>query len=513
MTHTTRGVFVLATAMVVALLGPHAVAAQAQGELVYAMHVTITPGWFDPAENTGIATPFMVQEALHDALVKPMPQSLMSPSLAESWTESPDGLRYEFVLRKGAMFHNGETVTADDVKFSFERYRGAAAKLLKEKVKAVEIPAPNRIRFVLKEPWPDFLTFYATPATGAAWIVPKKYVEHVGDEGFKKHPIGAGPYRFVSFQPGVQLVLEAHEKYWRKTPHVKRLVMKVVPEEPTRLAMLKKGEADIAYLMQGPIAEEIKRTRDLRLIPSGGQWVPAVCMLDQTDQKSPWHDVRVRLAASHAIDRKAIAEADSLGASPPMGSLIPPAIEFALAIEPPRHDPAKAKQLLREAGYPNGFDAGEMVGSQQYAPAAEAVVNYFNAAGIRARFRTMERATYLAAWQEKKLKGLVLCGAGGYGNAATRAENYFVTGGLYSQGGYPDIDDLFQQQARELDRAKRQALLQRIQRRANERVLFLPIYALFFNNGVGPRVQEPSLGKIPLHYYTAPFEDIRLKAN
>src|SRR2546422_4705468 len=124
MSHPTRVVFVLATAMVTALLGPGAGAAQSQGELVYAMHVTITPGWFDPAENTGIATPFMVQEALHDALVKPMPQSLMSPCLAESWTESPDGLRYEFVLRKGAMFHNGETVTADDVKFSFERYRG-----------------------------------------------------------------------------------------------------------------------------------------------------------------------------------------------------------------------------------------------------------------------------------------------------------------------------------------------------------------------------------------------------
>src|SRR5947208_16713836 len=127
MTHTTRGVFVLATAMVVALLGPHAVAAQAQGELVYAMHVTITPGWFDPAENTGIATPFMVQEALHDALVKPMPANLMAPSLAASWTESSDGLRYEFVLRRGVTFHDGDPLTADDVKFSFERYRGAAA--------------------------------------------------------------------------------------------------------------------------------------------------------------------------------------------------------------------------------------------------------------------------------------------------------------------------------------------------------------------------------------------------
>jgi peptide/nickel transport system substrate-binding protein len=151
MTNTTRLALVLATAVFAVLPGPGTVGAQSQGELVYAMHVTITPGWFDPAENAGIATPFMVQEALHDALVKPMPQSLMSPSLAESWTESPDGLRYEFVLRKGVTFHNGDTVTADDVKFSFERYRGAAAKLLKEKVKTIEIPAPNLIRFVLKE--------------------------------------------------------------------------------------------------------------------------------------------------------------------------------------------------------------------------------------------------------------------------------------------------------------------------------------------------------------------------
>ena len=488
-----------------------ATAADPRGELTYAMHVTLAPAWFDPADNTGIATPFMVQDALHDALVKPMPQSLMAPSLAESWTESLDGLTYEFVLRKGVPFHNGQPVTAEDVKFSFERYRGAGAKLLKEKVKAVVIVAPQRIRFVLHEPWPDFLTFYATPATGAAWIVPKKYVEGVGDSGFLKHPIGAGPYKFVSHQPGVELILEAHEKYWRKTPHIKRLIMKVVPDESTRLAMLKRGEADIAYLITGALAQEAKRTPNVRLIPSGGQWVPAVCMLDQFDAKSPWHDVRVRLAASHAIDRKAIAEVEHLGASAPVGSIIPPAIEFALPVDPHPYNPAKARQLLKEAGYPNGFDAGELVGTVQYAGDAEAVINYFAAVGIRARFRTMERAAYLAGWKDKKLKNLLFCGAGGYGNAATRIENYLVTGGTYSYGGYPDIDELFRQQARELDRTKRQALLYRIQRLANERMLYVPIYALSFNNGVGPRVQESSLGTIPLHYYTAPFEDMRLK--
>src|SRR5437667_5877503 len=197
-----------------------------------------------------------------------MPGNAMAPSLAESWSASPDGLTYEFVLRQGVRFHNGDPVTADDVKFSFERYRGVSAKVLKEKVRQVQVIDGHRVRILLKDPWPDFLTFYATPATGAAWIVPKKYVETVGDDGFKKAPVGAGPYRFVSFTPGQELVLEAYEQYWRKTPSVKRLVFKVVPDESTRLAMLKRGEADIVYSIRGALAEELQRTPGLTLKPN-----------------------------------------------------------------------------------------------------------------------------------------------------------------------------------------------------------------------------------------------------
>src|SRR5215468_7585841 len=117
-----------------------------------------------------------------------MESGVTTPSLAESWTASKDGLTYEFVLRNGAKFHNGDPVTADDVKFSFERYHGGAAKLLKERVREVRAVDLRRVRFVLKEPWPDFMTFYGTTATGAGWVVPKKYVEKVGDEGFQKAP-------------------------------------------------------------------------------------------------------------------------------------------------------------------------------------------------------------------------------------------------------------------------------------------------------------------------------------
>ena len=241
-----------------------AFAAGPEGQLTWGIHVSLAPSWFDPAETPGVVTPFMELYALHDAIVKPMPQSPLMPSLAESWSTYEDALTYDFVLREGAKFHNGAPVTAEDVKFSFERYKGASRDLMKERVAAVETPDPRHVRFVLKKPWADFLTFYAS-ATGAGWIVPKKYVEKLGDDGFKKAPIGAGPYKFVSFTPGVELVLEAFDQYWRKTPSVKRLVFKSIPEETTRLAALKNGEVDIVYSIRGELAEELQRTPGLTL--------------------------------------------------------------------------------------------------------------------------------------------------------------------------------------------------------------------------------------------------------
>ena len=255
----TLRALVLTLVAVVVALSPAPAVAGPEGQLTWGVHISLAPTWFDPAETPGIITPYMVLYALHDALVKPMPGNPKAPGLAESWSVSKDGLVYEFVLRKGVRFHNGDPLTSDDVKFSLERYRGAASKPLKERVAGIETPDPQRVRIRLKQPWPDFLTFY-TNATGAGWIVPRKYVEKVGDEGFKKAPVGAGPYKFVSFTPGVELVLEAFEQYWRKSPSVKRLVLRVIPDESTRLAALKRGEVDIAYSIRGELAEEMQRT-------------------------------------------------------------------------------------------------------------------------------------------------------------------------------------------------------------------------------------------------------------
>ncbi|HEY4909361.1 MAG TPA: ABC transporter substrate-binding protein, partial [Methylomirabilota bacterium] len=167
-----------------ALAGDAAAQTKPEGEMRWALYVTLSPVWFDPAEVSGQLTPFWVLYAIHDALVKPMPGNLMSPSLAESWTVSADQRVYEFKLREGLKFHNGDPFTAEDVKFSFQRAKGS--KVLRDKVREVIVVSPSRVRFVLHEPWPDFMTFYGTFATGAGWIVPKKYMEQVGPDGFKK---------------------------------------------------------------------------------------------------------------------------------------------------------------------------------------------------------------------------------------------------------------------------------------------------------------------------------------
>src|SRR5262245_33764226 len=129
------------------LLAAPAAKDEPSGQMTWAVHVTIAPTWFDPAETPGNITPFMLMYALHDALFKPMPDDHMAPSLATRWQQSPDGLTYDFELRQGVTFHNGDPFTAEDVAFSFARYKGAGAGELKKQVKAVEVVTPHQVRF------------------------------------------------------------------------------------------------------------------------------------------------------------------------------------------------------------------------------------------------------------------------------------------------------------------------------------------------------------------------------
>jgi peptide/nickel transport system substrate-binding protein len=305
-------------------------------------------------------------------------------------------------------------------------------------------------------------------------------------------------------------VLEAYPGYWRRVPNIKRLVMKSVPDGSTRLAMLKNNEADIGVAFDGPEAEEIKRDSRLQLVPSKHASIFWIEFADQWDPKSPWHDKRLRLAVNHALDRKALNEAACLGFCPPAGVIVPRVMDFALQAEPPAYAPERAKQLLAEAGYPNGLDAGEFVPIPGFTTVAEGTVNYLGRVGIRMRIRPMERAAFYAAWREKKLKGVFLTAVGNSGNAASRVQEFISSKGSYAYGGYPDIDDLFLQQAQERDPKKREVLLHKIQQLTIDRAMFAPIMDLRALMGVGARVAEHTITWIQMSPFPS-YEDMKLR--
>src|SRR5215831_340524 len=177
--------------------------------------------------------------------------------------------------------------------------------------------------------------------------------------------------------------------------------MKGVPEDVTRLAMLKKGEADIAIaFLDGTVAEEVKRDPQLTLVATRHASMQWLEFADQWDPKSPWHDRRVRLAANYALDRQAISEAACLGYCPPAGVIVPRVMEFALPVEPLPYNPTKTKQLLAEAKYPQNFDAKKLVPIPPAFTIREAVVNDLNAMSIRVKMVVMERTPFYTAWHD-----------------------------------------------------------------------------------------------------------------
>ncbi len=192
--------------------------------------------------------------------------------------------------------------------------------------------------------------------------------------------------------------------------------------------------------------------------------------------------------------------------------MIPHTFEFYWAAPTPAYDPKKARQLLTEAGYLNGFDAGEYFCDASYANLGEGVVNYLQTVGIRTQLRPLERAAFIQQNSQKKLKNIIQTASGAFGNAATRLDAFVAAGGTFTYGTYPDIEGLIAEQASEMDPKKREVVLHRIQQLIHEKSMIAPIWELAFINGHGPRVAESGLTLITSHAYSSPYEDLKLVA-
>jgi peptide/nickel transport system substrate-binding protein len=295
-------------------------------------------------------------------------------------------------------------------------------------------------------------------------------------------------------------------------PSIKRIVMRSIPDESTRLAVLKRGEVDGIYWITGELAEELQRTPGLALktANTASFWM---YFPEQFDPKSPWHDVRMRRAAALAIDLNSINQAITFGHSKlTNNAFVPPHFEFYWQPPDPVYDIAAARRLMAEAGHPGGIDAGAFTCDAAFSSIGEAVINSLREAGIRADLRPIERAAFYRNYSEKKYdKGLIMATSAAFGNAATRLETFVVKGGAYAYGSFPEINALYPQQAAELDHKKREAILQKMQQLVHEKVIAAPIWQLAALAGVGPRVGEATLGSMDGYPWLSPYEDVTLK--
>jgi len=490
-----------------------------KGKMVLAWHTNIAARWLDPQQHDGTASGDNFLMTLQDALIKNFREARYDhPALAEHYEFAEDAKSATFRLRPGIKFHDGTPVTPEDVKWSYEHYRGAWGEVLHDKTQGVEIIDDRTVRFHFKEPFLDFPILLGTAnVCGAGWVVPAKYYEKVGQDGFMQKPIGAGPYKLVSQQPGVRFDFEAFEDYYRPV-HVKDFAMIAVPEAATRVAMVERGEADIMYFVPGELIDRVKNNPKLTLAPvvSGNWWLEFPGF---QNPNSPFHDKRVREAISLAIDRDAINQAESGGMGLIDGNWINDDVEYGMQWPKWPHDVARAKQLMAEAGHPNGFAVDWVTALPTYYSRGERIVSQLQAIGIRAKNQVMERGVFL-----KKMQGGLKDWPGVQiifnvtrigGSWSNWYDTMFKCGGFQAQDFFcvKNIDDQFDKYLTSVDVEERKKLAYQIQREILENYYFIPVFRHAAVAGIGPRVKAAKWQDVFPTITTAyayPWEDIEL---
>ena len=389
---------------------------------------------------------------------------------------------------------------------------------MRERSQGVEVVDDRTVRFHFNAPFLDFPIMLGTSnACGAGWVVPAHYYEKVGQSGFLQKPIGAGPYRLVSLEPGVKLELEAFTDYYRPV-HIKQFTMVSVPEAATRVAMLERGEADLAYFIPGELIDRVKNNPKLRLAPvvSGNWWLQFPGFQNPSN---PFHDKRVRQAISLAVDRDAINDAECGGMGVVDGNWINDDVEYGLKWPKWPRDLAKAKQLMAEAGVPNGFNVDWVTPTPNYYSRGERIVSQLQAIGIRAKLQVMERGVYL-----KKMQGglrewpgvqIIFNATRLGGTWSNWYDTMFKCGGFNAKDFFcvKDLDDQFAKYLASYDRNERKQLAEQIQKTILEEYYFVPVFRHAFVNAIGARIAMQTWQDVfptITTGYAYPWEDIQL---
>jgi peptide/nickel transport system substrate-binding protein len=430
-----------------------------------------------------------------------MPQGLYTYSLAERAELAADFTKAAFRLRPGLKFHDGHPLSTQDVKWTYEHYKGVNFKIFQDKLDRIEIVDDRTIIFHFKEPFVEFIDLYNGGSTGIVWILPQHYYEKVGREGFIARPLGAGPFKFVSQEAGVQMVFEAWEEYWRRPPAAKTVIVKGIRDPASRLAGLQTGELDVAFGMTGKLLPRLMGDRNLRWDPNPtAPWWLAFPGYAESD--SPFHDKRVRQAVSLALNRKFLSLQETQGLGIPVGNWIGPEYIGALKgdgtdLPLPEYSPEQAKQLLAQAGFPNGLDFEWYVPWTPYFDMGERILTDLGAVGIRGKLQVLEGPAYRAKLGQGRQgypgnRTILQVIGSRPGGAKDTVGVYAVCEGSASFVCEPKIEALWAKHQDSTDLEERDRLIKAIQRILIEEYYFVPIYINSFVHAIGPRVLPTS---------------------
>jgi len=486
------------------------------GTLDFAWHTAFSPRWFDPAVNTSSVSQFATQYILHDALVKGIPGQTFAPALAEEYTIADDFTWAEFRLREGLTFHDGSPLTTEDVAFSYENYSGANAGPLQDNLDNIDIIDDLNIRFNFKGPFLDFLVLYGSTASGAGWILPSDYYQEVGADDFLLNPIGAGPFKFVENQDNTTIVYEANVDYWKKNPGVQTLNFQSITDAATRVSALQTGETDMINVVPGDLLDAVRNDDNLTLQPvtSVPFWIEFV---GYDDPESPFNDKRVREAVAIALNREQINEAETGGGGEAVGQWIPKDWPGALEAEPIEYDVDRAKELMAEAGYADGFEIDQLTPLPNYFSLGERVITALAEIGITTTLNQMDRGAFLGdinAGKEGTLTGILVNISGAGGGASARVAIFATCEGSGSRICDEFIDERYQAFLDSTDADERQKILDEIQQYIIDEHIFVYTYTLGLNMAQGPDVVNPAdevWGQIPQYVYPGLWEDIQVQ--
>jgi peptide/nickel transport system substrate-binding protein len=463
-------------ALMLALAAP--AAAQPAGTLVVGL--VAEPVNLDPAQVTDLNSNRVGRRVVETLVTFPDESTQVVPGLAESWTISKDGLQYTFKLRSGIKFHDGTPLTAEAVKFSIERQinpEHPAHKLGKYpfanfffgNVKAVEALSDERVAFLLKEPRASFL---AILTAGAASIVSPTAVMKTGPD-YPLQPVGTGPFKFASWDRGQRVVLEKNPAYWKFPVKVDRVIYRPIVEDQARLTELLTGSLDVIVGVPPDFVGQLESGGKASVLKQVGAHV---WYLGINNQKKPFDDKRVRQALNYAVNKDAIVRDVLKGTgTPSRGPVLPNTWAADAALKAYPYDPERARKLLTEAGYPNGFSTTLWVpesGSGMQSPVAMSTVMQSNlkAVGVNVALQTMEWGAFLAKLRSKEQELFALSWMAGTEDPdmvlypLLHSSQWTPNGPNRALYKNPRFDDLLQQARLTTDQARRASLYKDAQR-------------------------------------------------